>query len=143
MLYIKRKHFSHRIQFSIERYDLYEEKLIKNQIFIFFCENRCWSVVFNCKFLIFVQRNLKTEFICALEMFWNWKSPKEKGWYIDVKLSNISILYRKIYLLFPQRYLKICWIIQSCKYFVMGIFLRWNPIENLPVLPLFGHELKL
>ena len=64
--------FHIEFNFKQKKYDLFEEKLKKKQIFIFFFfENRCWPVVFNCKFLIFVQRDLKTEFICALEMFWN------------------------------------------------------------------------
>ena len=77
MQYLKKKHFSCRIQIQTKKSDFFEEKIKKNWIFPIFCYNRCWLLVFNCPFLKFVPKNLKTMLTPAFERFWNQKSPKE------------------------------------------------------------------
>ena len=57
--------------FTQKKYDLFEKKLKKIKFFRFFCQDQFWPLVFDCIFLKFVPKNFKTEFICALEGFWN------------------------------------------------------------------------
>ena len=79
MQYLKRKHFSHRIQFHIEKVWFIWRKIEKIKFFQFFCQNRCWPLVFERAFLKFVPKNFRSESACALEGFWNQKSPKESS----------------------------------------------------------------
>ena len=71
MQYLKREHFYHRIQFHTEKVWFIWKKIEKIKFFRFFCQNRFWPLVFDRIFLKFVPKNFKTEFICALEGFWN------------------------------------------------------------------------
>ena len=58
MLYLKRKHFSHRIQFHTEKVWFIWKKIEKITFLFFFGQNFCWPDVFNRKFFKFMQRHL-------------------------------------------------------------------------------------